>query len=106
MAKKVTVSIVDDTDAECVADETVEFGLDGQQYEIDLASDNAARMREQLRQWVIHARKVGRSGTRGSHSTKERNAAVRQWAREQGREIGVRGRVPRELVEAYDAAHR
>lgn len=106
MAKKVTVSLIDDTDGECVADETVEFGLDGQGYEIDLASVNAARLREQLRPWVAHARKVGRGVPARSRSTKERNAAVRQWAREQGREIGVRGRVPRELVEAYDAAHR
>jgi hypothetical protein len=30
-----------------------------------------------------------------------RPAAVRAWARDQGIEIGDRGRVPSELVEAY-----
>ena len=36
MAKKVTVTLVDDFDGEGAADETVEFGLDGVSYEIDL----------------------------------------------------------------------
>ena len=35
MAKKVTVTLVDDFDGEGAADETVEFGLDGVSYEID-----------------------------------------------------------------------
>ncbi|WP_252920646.1 Lsr2 dimerization domain-containing protein, partial [Mycolicibacterium smegmatis] len=37
MAKKVTVTLVDDFDGEATADETVEFGLDGVTYEIDLS---------------------------------------------------------------------
>lgn len=108
MAKKVTVTLVDDMDEESVADETVEFGLDGQGYEIDLASANADRFREQLRPWLANARKVGRTvpPRRSARGSKERYAAVRQWAREQGQQIGDRGRVPAALIEAYDAAHR
>ena len=41
MAKKVTVTLVDDFDGEGAADETVEFGLDGVTYEIDLSGKNA-----------------------------------------------------------------
>ena len=41
MAKKVTVTLVDDFDGEGSADETVEFSLDGVSYEIDLSSKNA-----------------------------------------------------------------
>ncbi|MGH8880612.1 MAG: Lsr2 dimerization domain-containing protein, partial [Stackebrandtia sp.] len=42
MAQKVTVSLVDDLDGS-EAGETVEFGLDGAFYEIDLSDDNAER---------------------------------------------------------------
>ena len=41
MAKKVTVTLVDDFDGAGAADETVEFGLDGVTYEIDLSTKNA-----------------------------------------------------------------
>ena len=43
MAKKVTVTLVDDFDGEGAADETVEFGLDGVTYEIDLSAKNATK---------------------------------------------------------------
>lgn len=52
MAKKVTVTLVDDFDGEATADETVEFGLDGVTYEIDLSAKNAAKLRNDLKQWV------------------------------------------------------
>jgi hypothetical protein len=52
MAKKVTVTLVDDFDGEGAADETVEFSLDGVSYEIDLSSKNAAKLRNELKQWV------------------------------------------------------
>lgn len=43
MAKKVTVTLVDDFDGSGAADETVEFGLDGVTYEIDLSTKNATK---------------------------------------------------------------
>ena len=52
MAKKVTVTLVDDFDGEGAADETVEFGLDGVTYEIDLSAKNATKLRNDLKQWV------------------------------------------------------
>ena len=48
MAKKVTVTLVDDFDGDGAADETVEFGLDGVTYEIDLSSKNAKKLRDDL----------------------------------------------------------
>jgi hypothetical protein len=59
MAKKVTVTLVDDFDGEGAADETVEFGLDGVSYEIDLSSKNASKLRNDLKQWVDAGRRVG-----------------------------------------------
>ena len=45
MARKVTVTLVDDVDDTQTADETVEFGLDGVTYEIDLNEEHAAALR-------------------------------------------------------------
>ena len=59
MAKKVTVTLVDDFDGEGSADETVEFGLDGVSYEIDLSSKNATKLRNDMKQWVEAGRRVG-----------------------------------------------
>ena len=58
MAQKVVVSLVDDLDSS-EADETVEFGLDGATYEIDLSDANAAALRDRLADYVAHARRSG-----------------------------------------------
>ena len=116
MAKKVTVTLIDDVDQEASADETVEFGLDGVQYEIDLSSENAAKLREQLDVWVSHARKVS-SRKRGKAvaapaATKsrvsvdrEQSAAIREWARKNNKKVSARGRISAEIIEAYNKAN-
>jgi Lsr2 len=62
VAQKVTVSLVDDLSGS-QADETVSFGLDGKNYEIDLSSKNADKLRGALVDYVGAARKAG--GTHG-----------------------------------------
>lgn len=57
MAQKVNIILVDDLDGS-EAEETVTFGLDGSQYEIDLNSKNAEAMREALAPFVDSARRV------------------------------------------------
>ena len=47
MAQKITVTLEDDLDGG-PADQTVRFGLDGAEYEIDLSARNAAAFRERL----------------------------------------------------------
>ncbi|MGB3285020.1 MAG: Lsr2 family protein, partial [Mycolicibacter algericus] len=59
MAKKVTVTLIDDFDGEGAADETVEFGLDGVTYEIDLSTKNATKLRSDLKKWADAGRRVG-----------------------------------------------
>ncbi|NKS30143.1 Lsr2 family protein [Rhodococcus hoagii] len=117
MAKKVTVTLIDDVDQNATADETVEFGLDGVLYEIDLSSDNAAKLREQLEVWVSHARKVTKSRRGGKSSAaagaassrpsvdREQSAAIREWARRNGFTVSSRGRISAEITEAYNKAH-
>jgi hypothetical protein len=65
MAQKVNVILVDDIDG-ADAVETVSFGLDGTQYEIDLNSGHAEGLRGQLDLYVKKARKVtGPAGQTG-----------------------------------------
>ena len=68
MAQKVTVELEDDLDGG-PADETVRFGFDGSDYEIDLSKKNAARFRSQLEPYIEHARKAGRGQRRRSART-------------------------------------
>ncbi|OHU20985.1 nucleoid-associated protein Lsr2 [Mycobacteroides franklinii] len=111
MAKKVTVTLVDDVDGEAAADESVEFGLDGITYEIDLSSKNAEKLRKQLSAWAEHARKVsGRRGSSGSgrkRATIDRaqSAAIREWAGKNGHAVSSRGRIPAEVIDAFNAAN-
>jgi hypothetical protein len=113
MAQKVTVSLVDDLDGS-TAGETVEFGLDGAFYEIDLSDDNAERLRDALADYVEHARRSGgrkRPGgrvavagraPRTASADREQNQAIREWARKQGMNVSDRGRIPKEVSEAYN----
>ena len=59
MATKITVLLEDDLDGG-PADETVRFGLDGVDYEIDLSKHHARAFRRELASFLIHARKAGR----------------------------------------------
>jgi hypothetical protein len=109
MARKVTVSLVDDLSGSR-ADETVAFGLDGKSYEIDLSTTNADRLRTALAQFVGAARRQGRARrtgggngavTRAVAVDREQSRAIREWARKQGMDVSLRGRIPAEVTEAY-----
>ncbi|MBU2695085.1 Lsr2 family protein [Nocardioides sp. WV_118_6] len=113
MAQKVNIILVDDIDGSD-ASQTVAFGLDGSNYEIDLNDKNANALREALAAYVGHARKVGRGGAGGAKRGRGAAAAaaggasakeVREWARANGHDVPERGRIPSDVREAYDAAH-
>ena len=112
MAKKVTVTLVDDFDGDGPADETVEFSIDGVSYEIDLSAKNAKKIREDLKQWIDAGRRVGgrrrgRSGGPGrgrASIDREQSAAIREWARRSGHKVSTRGRIPAEIIDAFHAA--
>ena len=112
MAKKVTVTLVDDFDGEGAADETVEFGLDGVSYEIDLSNKNATKLRHDLKQWVDAGRRVGGrrrgrsagSGRGRAAIDREQSAAIRDWARRNGHNVSTRGRIPADVIDAFHAA--
>lgn len=118
MAQKTLVSLVDDLDG-TDAEETVSFGLDGVQYQIDLSVENAEELRDALAQYIEYARETGRArghvrrARRSSgpsarsqrppvKADREQSRAVREWARKNGYEVSDRGRIPIGVVEAYN----
>jgi Lsr2 len=113
VAQKMLVQLVDDLDGRAITDgkgETVSFGIDGKDYEIDVSDKNAGKLRSSLAQYVGAARKVsGRRGRRSRSGTartdREQLQAVRQWAKSNGHKVSDRGRISAAVIEAYEAAH-
>jgi len=112
MAQRVQIVLEDDLDGG-VAAETVTFGLDGVNYEIDLSDKNAGKLRDEFATWIGHARRSGGRRTSGrrvssgpsSSSSRRDLSAVRAWARSNGHQVSDRGRVSAAVQEAYDKAH-
>src|SRR6266496_1421375 len=111
MAQNTIVQLIDDLD-QGAADETVRFGLDGTNYEIDLSAKNAAKLRDSLANYVANARRSGRSGARAAGSgrrggaargDREQTQAIREWGRKNGWKVGSKGRIPADLLDAYNS---
>jgi hypothetical protein len=109
MAQKVNVLLVDDIDGSGAV-ETIQFGLDGAHYEIDVNSDHGQQLREALELYVKKARKV--TGAPGRPTRVRRTAAsdaenkrIRTWARERHLDVNERGRIPADIVAQYEAAN-
>jgi nucleoid-associated protein Lsr2 len=117
------VIVLEDDLGDGTADETVRFGLDGMNYEIDLNADNAEKLRKVVRQFIPHSRKLGRftwnpqrsqgtarpaSGpTVSQHSIarshRDQNKAIREWAKGMGYQIGDKGVIPEKYREEFHA---
>ena len=110
MAKQVITLLTDDLDGG-EADRTVEFGLDGVNYTIDLSEKNTAKLRKALDPYLGVATRVGRSGASSlarrspapstGRASRDQNQAIREWATKNGYEVSERGRIPSSIVEAY-----
>jgi hypothetical protein len=121
MAQRTVVSLVDDLDG-TEANETVEYALDGVTYEMDLNDENAKQLREVFGPYISAARRTGGRRSTGSRSrpsssnsssgqgavgrSREALKAIRDWAKGEGWAVSDRGRLPNNVVEAYDAAHK
>ena len=105
MASRVVVEFTDDLNGK-PADETVSFGLDGSNYEIDLTAKNAAALRKAFQPWQESARRAGGSkrGKRAASKSTVDTKAVRAWAASNGIELSPRGRLPKDVVEQFHAA--
>ncbi len=109
MVTRVVEVFEDDLDGGA-ADVTVSFSLDGKQYEIDLTSANAQRLRDAVEPFLAAARPaaarpVRQSRRSSSQTPAESPAQIREWARANGYEVNERGRIPASVVAAYRVAH-
>jgi hypothetical protein len=116
MTRQVVTLLTDDLDGSD-ADRTVEFGLDGANYTIDLSEKNIGKLRKALEPYIGVGARVarggggGRSAGRGrgavspGRSNRDQNQAIREWASKNGWEVSERGRIPTSVVEAFNAAH-
>jgi|SRR3954454_4877385 hypothetical protein len=105
MAQRTVTLLEDDLEGGGAA-ETIEFGLDGAQYAVDLNEDNASRLRDSLAEFVAAARRIGGTTRRRNVPNPRRSSEVnpkviRTWATENGYEVSARGRIPASIVEAY-----
>ncbi|NLG48250.1 Lsr2 family protein [Gordonia sp. (in: high G+C Gram-positive bacteria)] len=110
MAKKTVIQIVDDIDgAELDEYETVRWSLDGKSYEFDTSPEHAEEFRNHVATYVAASRSTGgrQAGRRQAATGRSANntRAVRQWASENGYTVSDRGRIPADIVAAYEAAN-
>jgi hypothetical protein len=117
MAERVTRQVVDDIDGTDITDgggETIEFSVRGVSYRIDLSTRNVSKFDKTLTPYINAALEVSGDGRpRNRRAKKSRNtkakagtstSAIRTWAAENGYTVSSRGRVPREVLDAFEGA--
>lgn len=120
MARKIVVQVsCDRCGREVESDDPVELSFDGVDYRTDLCADHAAELQSALTPFLESAERVDRRrratarpsdgkapARRPTRRDPSQVAAIRAWARANGFEISDRGRIPREVEEAYNARAR
>ncbi len=120
MAQKVSVMLVCDLhEDEVEGTETVLFGLDGASYEVDACDEHGEQLRDAFAPFVGAARRAGRAPSSGGRRAARTSSApsrpatgrnpetqkMREWGAKNGFTVSGRGRLSRELQDAYTAAH-
>lgn len=119
MGRQTVTVIADDLDGKELPAETqpVSLSLGRTTYNLYLSDKNHGKLLEALTPFIENAEKVAGSATRSAASStdKEKMQKVRAWAQAtkytyknaKGEDVtlGDRGRIPAEIVEAYDAAN-
>ncbi|MGP6175629.1 histone-like nucleoid-structuring protein Lsr2 [Corynebacterium sp. A21] len=113
MARREITQYFDDLD-DAPLEETelrvVQFSYEGTDYILDLSEANAERFRELVSPYIQVARKVTPDrANRGAEAlppaTRGNSRAIRRWALDQGMKVANRGKIPFEIIEAYNRAH-
>lgn len=111
MAQRQTVTYVSDLSGKEIVNNdapTLSFGWGGDEYNIDLTSDEAEKFYKVLSPYLDAATKVSKAkrGTaKKSVQSGPTAADIRAWAQQNGHAVPERGRIPAEVREAFDAAN-
>lgn len=100
--------LVDDLDGGD-AEVTVAFAVNGESFSLDLSQKNADKFYAALRPWIeaANSRTINRVREVEEQRTGvEMRQAVRDWARKKGYEVNDRGRIPADLLAAFNKAHK
>ena len=108
MAKTTIIQITDDLDGSRDATE-VSFSFRGADYTIDLSKRNLAAFEKALKPYVDAATKVPKGSATPRRPAKSASrgqnlAAVREWAKSAGIKVPDRGRLPKKVLDQYEAA--
>jgi hypothetical protein len=111
MAEIVTRRLADDLDGSDAAG-TVEFSIDGMDFEIDLSEENATHLRAYLFPFMQAARPrraKGKGGQKRNRAVNAETVAAREWWRAEGGrnnvpEFVARGRIPADVMGLYRVA--
>lgn len=85
---------------------TIEFSIDGENYEIDLTEKEYQELLKKLAPYVEGGRKLARTGrpyTKSSPTTqgKEQIKAMKEWLTANGYDVPARGRISQVMHDAY-----
>lgn len=121
MAQRIVTVLTDDldhTEAEDVTTYRIADPEDGTLYEIDLSNKNAKALKAALDKLLPVARKVplhaqptartrtGKVAVASAHRSRQDLSSVREWARSNGYELSDRGRIPGNIMEAYEQGRK
>lgn len=93
--------------------QTVTFALGPDTFEIDLSEKNAAALRKALTPYIEAGRRRAGSAKKSTPKRAHRpaaevtanNDAIREWARRNQLAVSDRGRIPRDVITAFEEAH-
>jgi hypothetical protein len=110
VAQKVIVETVDDLDGSVITDGsggTVAFSFQGKSYEIDLSAETRDKLATALDPYISKARPTGQRGRASAPQNRSggggnRLQEIREWARSNGYTVSDRGRISKEIQEAYE----
>lgn len=100
--------LVDDMDGGD-ADVTIAFVVNGDSFSLDLSHANAQKFWDAMRPFIAaaeHSKNARETVLLTELAGVEQRAAIRDWARKQGIDIADRGRIPQDIVEEFNRAHK
>lgn len=108
VAKKTVIKIIDDIDGQELDEfETVRWSLDGRSFEFDTSPEHAEEFRNHVADYVAASRTVQSSSPRRrGRPAQQANSTrvIREWANANGFTVSDRGRIPADVLAAYEAA--